>query len=326
MAKSMLATIADLIGRFLLTLFVASVVIFLLMRAVPGNPARVALGVNATDEAVAELTESLGLNRPLLTQYWEWLSGLLRGDFGTSLASQSDITPLVLDRAQVSFILIGLSLLLALAIALPMGTWLAARSGTPSAGVVSALVQVGIAVPSFLVGIVFVAIFAIGAGWVPANGWVPPNQDVGDFAARLVLPVISLAMVQAAILTRYTRSAVLDVLGQDYLRTARALGQSRSEALLRHGLRNAALPIITVAGVQLTTLVVGSVVIENVFAIPGLGSMLLDAVGTRDLTTVQTLVMLLVAFTLVVNLVVDVAYRVVDPRLRPGAAPAWKGA
>ncbi len=315
----MIKTVADLCGRFVLTLFIASVVIFLLMRAVPGNPARVALGVNATEDAVAELTTDLGLDKPLLTQYWEWISGLFTGDFGKSLASQTDITPLVLDRIQVSLILISASLLLALLLAIPVGTWLAARNGKAGASIASALIQLGIAVPSFLVAIILVTIFAIGLGAVPANGWTPPNQGFGEFLARLVLPVISLAMVQGAILTRYTRSAVLDVLGQDYLRTARSLGQSTTQALVRHGLRNAALPIVTIAGVQLTTLVVGSVVIENVFVIPGVGSMLLDAVAVRDLTTVQTLVMLLVAFTLVVNLVVDVIYRFIDPRLRTRA-------
>ncbi|WP_293770477.1 ABC transporter permease [uncultured Corynebacterium sp.] len=304
------------LARFLGTLFVASVAIFLLMRIVPGNPARVALGVNATDDAVAELTTALGLDRPLATQYWEWITGLLRGDFGTSLSSQQDITPLVLDRAQVSLIIVSLAMLLALAGALPIGVWLARRNGTPAATAVTALTQVGIAVPSFLVGIVLAALFAVRFSLLPANGWTPPNAGFGFFLAHLVMPVISLALVQGAMLTRYVRSAILDVAEQDYIRTARALGASRTGAIYRHGLRNAALPVLTVAGLQLTTLIVGAVVIESVFVVPGLGTMLLDAVSVRDLTTVQTLVMLLVAFTLTVNLLIDVAYRLVDPRLK----------
>ncbi|MFS0469835.1 ABC transporter permease, partial [Corynebacterium striatum] len=286
------------LAKFVLTLFAASVAIFLLMRAVPGNPARVALGVNATEDAVAELTQTLGLDRPLITQYFEWVGGLLSGSFGTSLSSQQDITPLVLDRAQVSLILVGLAILLALAGAVPIGMWLARTGNT----LVSALTQIGIAIPSFLVGIIMVAFFAVRLGWLPANGWIPPDQDFGGFLARLVMPVISLALVQGAMLTRYVRSSIVDVMDQDYIRTARALGLSHAEALRRHGLRNAALPVLTVTGLQLTTLIVGAVVIESVFVIPGLGSMLLDAVSNRDLTTVQTLVMLLVFFTLAINL------------------------
>ncbi|ATZ08435.1 ABC transporter permease [Corynebacterium striatum] len=300
------------LAKFVLTLFAASVAIFLLMRAVPGNPARVALGVNATEDAVAELTQTLGLDRPLITQYFEWVGGLLSGSFGTSLSSQQDITPLVLDRAQVSLILVGLAIVLALAGAVPMGMWLARTGNT----FVSALTQIGIAVPSFLVGIIMVAFFAVRLGWLPANGWIPPDQNFGGFIARLIMPVISLALVQGAMLTRYVRSSIVDVMDQDYIRTARALGLSHAEALRRHGLRNAALPVLTVTGLQLTTLIVGAVVIESVFVIPGLGSMLLDAVSNRDLTTVQTLVMLLVFFTLVINLATDLAYRVIDPRLK----------
>ncbi|MCG7247376.1 MULTISPECIES: ABC transporter permease [Corynebacterium] len=300
------------LAKFVVTLFAASIAIFLLMRAVPGNPARVALGVNATDDAVAELTTALGLDRPLLTQYFDWVGGLLSGNFGTSLASQQDITPLVVDRAQVSLILVGLAILLALAGAVPIGMWLARTGNT----FVSALTQIGIAIPSFLVGIIMVAFFAVRLGWLPANGWIPPDQDFGGFIARLIMPVISLALVQGAMLTRYVRSSIVDVMDQDYIRTARALGLSHAEALRRHGLRNAALPVLTVTGLQLTTLIVGAVVIESVFVIPGLGSMLLDAVSNRDLTTVQTLVMLLVFFTLAINLATDLAYRVIDPRLK----------
>lgn len=300
------------LAKFVVTLFAASIAIFLLMRAVPGNPARVALGVNATDDAVAELTTALGLDRPLLAQYFDWVGGLLSGNFGTSLASQQDITPLVVDRAQVSLILVGLAILLALAGAVPIGMWLARTGNT----FVSALTQIGIAIPSFLVGIIMVAFFAVRLGWLPANGWIPPDQDFGGFIARLIMPVISLALVQGAMLTRYVRSSIVDVMDQDYIRTARALGLSHAEALRRHGLRNAALPVLTVTGLQLTTLIVGAVVIESVFVIPGLGSMLLDAVSNRDLTTVQTLVMLLVFFTLTINLATDLAYRVIDPRLK----------
>lgn len=311
--------ILRLIGRFLLMLFLASVLIFVLLRAIPGDPARIALGVTATDEAVAELSARLGTDRSLLTQYFEWMGGLLTGDFGISLSSQQDITPLVLDRAAVSLILAGTAMVLSLIIAVPTGIFLARRTDTPQATVVSATTQLGIAIPSFLVGILLVAVFAVRLGWLPANGWVPPNVDFAGFLSRLVLPVIALTLVQAAILTRYVRSAILEELNKDYVRTARATGSSQSDVLYKHALKNASLSVLTVTGLQLTSLIVGAVVIERVFVIPGLGTMLLDAVSNRDLTTVQTVMMLLVLFTLVVNFVVDLAYRLIDPRLKAAA-------
>ena len=304
--------IARVLLRFVLSLFLASVVIFLLLRLIPGDPARVALGVTATDEAVEALARQLGTDRPLVVQYLDWVGGLLTGDFGMSLASRQDITPLIIDRAQVSLILCGLAMVLSLLIALPLGMWTANR-------VLPTLAQIGIAIPSFLTGILLVTVFSVHLGWVPANGWIPPGTDFLGFLQRIILPVIALTLVQAAILTRYVRSAVLEVLDREFIRTARSAGASISEALWRHGLRNAALPVLTVAGLQLTSLIVGAVVIERVFLIPGLGSMLLDSVARRDLTAVQTIVMLHVVFTLTVNLIVDVTYRLIDPRIRRSA-------
>lgn len=308
--------ILRLLARFLASLAVASVLIFALMRAVPGDPARIALGVTATDEAVAELSREMGLDRPIWAQYFDWVVGLLTGDFGVSLASRQDITPLVLDRAQVSLILCLTAMALSLLIAVPLGVWSARRARHADGTVISVFSQVGIAVPSFLAGVLLVAVFAVQLGWVPANGWVPPGVSFTGFLQRLILPVIALTLVQASILTRYVRSSVLEEMDRDYIRTARAIGMSPGQALRRHGLRNAALPVLTVTGVQLTTLIVGAVVIEQVFVLPGLGSMMLDAVANRDLITVQTIVMLLVVFTLTVNFIVDLTYRLVDPRLR----------
>lgn len=305
-------TVGVAVLRFVVMLFAASVIIFVLLRAVPGDPARIALGVTATDADVAALASQLGTDRPLPVQYVDWITGVLTGDFGVSLTSKQDITPLVWDRVQVTLILSVSAMVLSLLIAIPLGTLLARRN----LPVIGALTQVGIAVPSFLVGILAVAVFSVWLGWLPANGWSPPNASVGAFLSHLVLPVISLALVQAAILTRYVRSAVAEEMGKDYVRTARSIGLSTRQALYRHGLKNAMLPVLTVTGLQLTTLIVGAVVIERVFVIPGVGSMLLDAVATRDLTTVQTIMMLLVVFTLFITLVVDVLYRLIDPRLR----------
>jgi peptide/nickel transport system permease protein len=178
--------------------------------------------------------------------------------------------------------------------------------------------QLGVAVPAFLAGILLITVFAVGLGWLPANGWTPPVQDPVMFVKQLVLPALSLGVVQAAVITRYVRSAVLDVLREDYLRTARAKGLRPTQALLRHGLRNAAVPVVTVLGLQLATLLVGAVVVERVFVIPGLGSLLLDSVSNRDLIMVQDVVMILVVAVLFVNFLVDLLYLVIDPRLRTG--------
>ena len=292
------------IARFVALLLAASVLIFVLLRAIPGDPARIALGVNATEEAVAELARRLGTDRPLTIQYFDWVKNLLAGNFGVSMSSGRDITATIVERAGVSLTLTLSAMLLALVVAVPLGIRLA-RKPSP---ILSALTQVGIAVPSFLIGILLVALFSVRLGWLPAGGWGTP--------AHAVLPVVSLAFVQTAILTRYVRAAVAEEMGKEYVRTGRSQGASISEVLYASVLRNAALPVLTVTGLQLSTMVVGAVVVERVFAVPGLGSLLLSAVGNRDLTTVQTVMMLLVAFTLTVNLIVDLLYAAVDPRSR----------
>lgn len=296
--------VASTLLRLLALLAAASVVIFLLLRAIPGDPARIALGLNASDEAVAELSHTLGADRPLVAQYVGWIAAMLRGDFGVSLASGADLGPIIWQRAGVSLVLAVAAMVLSLAIALPVGIWLARRSSA----VLSGLTQLGMAVPSFVVGIVAVAVFSVRLGWLPANGW--------GTAAHAVLPVLSLTAVQTAILARYIRTAVSEELERDYVRTARSTGASMTQVVRGHVLRNAALPVLTVVGIQLSALVVSAVVVEQVFAIPGLGSFLLDSVRNRDITAVQSTMMLLVAFTLLVNALVDIAYGVVDPRVR----------
>lgn len=296
--------VASTLLRLLALLAAASVVIFLLLRAIPGDPARIALGLNASDEAVAELSHSLGTDRPLVAQYVGWIAAMLRGDFGVSLASGADLGPVIWQRAGVSLVLAVAAMVLSLAIALPVGIWLARRNSA----VLSGLTQLGMAVPSFVVGIVAVAVFSVRLGWLPANGW--------GTAAHAVLPVLSLTAVQTAILARYIRTAVSEELERDYVRTARSTGASMTQVVRGHVLRNAALPVLTVVGIQLSALVVSAVVVEQVFAIPGLGSFLLDSVRNRDITAVQSTMMLLVAFTLLVNALVDIAYGVVDPRVR----------
>lgn len=312
----MLLTLARGAVKYLTTLIAASILIFFALRIVPGNPAEVALGVTATPEAVAQLSSSMGLDRPIVEQYFSWVGNMLRGDFGSSLLSSTDISTEVVDKLMVSLILVGLGMTTALCLAVPLGLWAAHRADKADGVIIAALGQIGIAIPSFLAAILLITVFSVHLGWFPANGWVVPSSDFSGFTSRLILPVFSLGIVQAAIMSRYVRSAALEVMNADFMRTARAQGLSMGQALRRHGVRNAALPVLTVTGVQLATLLVGAVVIEKVFVIPGLGSMLLSAVSNRDLPTVQTIVMLLVVIAVVINAIVDLLYVIIDPRIR----------
>ena len=308
--------VARRVGILLVSLLASSILVFAFMAVLPGDPARVALGVNASDEAVAALRAQFGLDQPLVTQYLDWMRGLLTFDLGTSYVSRAPIAPQVADRLQVTLWLVATATVIAVVVAVPLGVLAAVRHRRPSGLVISALSQVGVAVPAFLAGILLITVFAVHLGWLPANGWTPPVVDPAMFLKQLILPALSLGIVQAAVLTRYVRSSVLDVQREDYLRTARAKGLSPMAAMRRHGLRNAAIPVVTVLALQLATLLVGAVVVERVFVIPGLGSLLLDAVGQRDLRVVQDVVMLLVVAVLVVNVVVEVLYVLIDPRLR----------
>jgi peptide/nickel transport system permease protein len=316
----MIVRLVQRIGILLASLAVSSVIVFAFMAVLPGDPARVALGTSASDSAVARLRGEFGLDRPLVDQYVSWIHGLVTLDPGRSYISHLPIGPQIADRLQVTLWLVGTGMVLAVILAVPMGMLMAVRHRRPSGLLLSALSQVGVAVPAFLAGILLITVFAVGLGWLPANGWTPPVEDPVLFLKQLVLPALSLGMVQAAMLTRYVRSAVLDVLREDYLRTARAKGLRPTRALLRHGLRNAAVPVVTVLALHLATLLVGAVVIERVFVIPGLGSLLLDSVSNRDLIVVQDVIMIIAMAVLLVNFLVDILYLLIDPRLRVGAS------
>lgn len=303
-------------GVFAASLVAASILVFAFMAILPGDPARVALGLGAKPAEVAALRAEFGLDRPLLVQYLDWVGGLVTGDLGVSFRSELEIGPQLADRVAVTGWLVGVGMLIALLIALPMGTVMATRHRHPDGTLLSAISQMGIAVPAFITGVLGIALFAVVLGWLPSNGWVVPNEDPLQFLRHLVLPAVSLGLAQAAVLSRYVRSAVLDVMREPYMRTARAKGLTAYRALFSHGLRNAAIPVATVLGIQLTTLLVGAIVVERIFVIPGLGSLLMDAVSQRDLILVQNVVMVLVVAVLLVNYLVEIFYSLVDPRLR----------
>ena len=300
---------------FVISAVVASIIVFLLLSAV-GDPARTALGVDATDEAVTALRHQMGLDRPIVTQYATWIGGIVHGDFGTSYVTQLAIGPQIADRLLVTLWLVLGGIVVALLVAVPIGTLAAMRNGKPSGVLLSGLSQLGIAVPAFLAGILMVALFAVTLGWLPANGYVVPATDPVGFLGHMILPWLSLGLVQGAVLARYVRSALLDEMGQDYLRTARSKGLTASRAIIRHGFRNASIPVLTVLGVQLVTVLIGAVVVERVFVIPGIGSFLADSVARQDRLAVEGIVVTIVVISLAVSFLVDVLYTVIDPRLR----------
>jgi len=310
------------LAAFLASLLVASIIVFALLNLLPGDVAGVILGSSATPEAVEQLRQHMGLDQPAILRYFSWLGGLLHGDLGHSAFSQLPIGPMVGARLGVTFSLVILGMVLAVVIAMPLGAYAAVQRRKAAGAAVSVLTQIGMSVPAFLAGIALVTIFAVKLRWLPANGYTPLLQDPLDWLRRLILPAVALAIVQSAVLVRYVRAAFIDVLQQDYFRTARAIGWGKYRAVMRHGVRNAALQVVTVIGLQLTTLFVGAVVIENVFVLPGLGSLLLSAVQSRDLPVVQSVVMVLVTLILAINTLVDMAYSAIDPRLRKDTAVA----
>ena len=298
-----------------ITLLLASILVFTVLNVLPGTPAQVILGTQATPSSVAKLTVKLGLDRPLIDQYLTWIRGLITLHLGNSYISGQPILPVIQAAAEVTGPLIVIGLLVGLLVAVPLGIASALHHDRRTGTLFSTLAQIGIAVPNFVLGIVLIIVFAVDLKVLPASGFTTWSTSIGQALRSLILPGVSLGLVEGAILSRYIRAAVLEVLRADYLRTARAKGFTPRKALVRHGLRNAAIPVVTVLGMELSGLIIGAVVIEAVFTLPGLGSLLLSSVANRDLITVQDVVMLVATSVLVVNLVVDLLYRVIDPRI-----------
>lgn len=305
--------------RFLslvLSLAVASLIIFFVIEIAPGDPATFMLGINAQEDTVAALREELGLNGTKLSRYLSWVSGMLTGDFGTSYTYRTPVAQMVADRLKVSLPLAVFGLLLSVLIGIPAGIYAATRRGKGGDIAVMGATQLGVAVPNFWFAMMLVLLFAIKLRWFGAGGF--PGWDKGFWVClhALTLPAICLALPQAAILARVMRSSLLDVLGEDFMRTARAKGLTHRQAVWRHGVRNAFIPVLTIIGLQIAFLLAGAIIIEQVFYLPGLGRLIFQSINARDLIVVESVVMLLVFSVIVVNFLVDLAYAAVDPRLR----------
>jgi peptide/nickel transport system permease protein len=308
------------LAGFVLTLLAATLVVFAVLDLLPGNAAEVILGDTATPESLAALERKLGLDQPAATRYLSWVGALARGDLGISLSYDTPVADLVLERLAVTLPLALIAMALAAGLAITLGVYAASRHNRLGDVGVMAASQVGIAIPNFWFAILLILLFAVQLQWVSAGGFPGWTEDEGgglwDGLQALLLPAVALAVVQAAILTRITRSAVLDVLREDFVRTARAKGLSRRAALWRHVLRNAAIPVLTVMGLQFANLLTGTIVVENVFSLPGLGRLVFQAIANRDVIVVRNVVLLLAAAVITINFIVDVLYAVIDPRLR----------
>ncbi len=304
----------------LMTLVGASLVIFAVLEVLPGNAAQVLMGPDASPEAVDALAKQLGLDRPPWVRYWDWISGLLVGDLGLSYAYSTPVGELVWQRLAVTVPLALMAMLLTTVLALSAGIYAAARHNKLGDVGVMGLSQLGIAIPNFWFAILLILLFSVGLGWFSAGGFPGWSEDDGGGLVpglkALLLPAISLAVVQAAILSRITRSAVLEVLREDFVRTARAKGLSQRATMWRHVLRNALIPVITVMGLQFAELLAGTIVVENVFYLPGLGRLIFQSISNRDVIVVRNCVMLLAAMVVLVNFVVDLLYAVIDPRVK----------
>jgi peptide/nickel transport system permease protein len=308
------------IGRRLIAtipvLAVVAVVVFSLLRLTTGDPAAIIAGDNATSQDVAAIRTRLGLDRPLLEQFVIWIAGILRGDFGESFFFKKQVSQLILDRVEPTLALATTTLVLTIAVSVPLGVLAAWKRGTWIDRAVMGFSVLGFSVPVFVIGYALIYLFAIELGWLPVQGYQRLADGVAGFLERLVLPSATLAVVFVALIARITRASVLEVLNADHVRTARAKGLGELPVLLRHVLRNAAVPIVTVIGIGVAVLIGGVVVTESVYGIPGLGRLTVDAVQARDYPTVQAVILLFSVVYVLINLIVDLSYTVLDPRIR----------
>jgi peptide/nickel transport system permease protein len=307
-ARRMLATIP--------VLGMVAVFVFLILRLTPGDPASIIAGDNAQPAQVEEIREKLGLNQPLPKQFALWIGNLLQGDFGESFFFKKTVAELILQRVEPTLALATTTILFTILVAVPLGVIAAWRHESWLDRAVMGFSVLGFSVPVFVIGYVLIYVFAIQLGWLPVQGYRSITLGFGDFFQRLILPTITLSVIYIALIARITRASVLEVMGEDYIRTAHAKGLTEKRVMIKHALRNAAVPIVTVIGIGIALLIGGVVVTESVYNIPGIGRLTVDAVLARDYPTIQAVILLFSVVYVVINLVIDLAYVLLDPRIR----------
>lgn len=308
-----------LLRRILATIpvmILVAIFIFMLLRLTPGDPAAIIAGDYANDAQIAEIREKLGLDQPLVTQFFVWVGNMMQGDFGQSFFYKKQVSELIASRLEPTMSLSLLTIVLTVLIAVPMGTLAAYRQGSWIDRVIMGFSVLGFSLPVFVIGYAMIYVFSIELSWLPVQGYQRISDGVGGWLLRLILPSLALSVVFVAFIARMTRTSVLEVLGEDYVRTARAKGQTESKVLMRHAVRNAAVPIVTVIGLSFAILIGGVVVTESVFTIPGLGLLTVEAVLARDFPTIQAVILLFSFIYVLINLAIDVSYTFLDPRIR----------
>ena len=295
---------------------VVAVFVFAMLRLTPGDPAAIIAGASATPQDVVDIRAKLGLDQPILTQFFAWIGRMFTGDFGESFFFKKQVAELIVGRIEPTLMLATTTMILSILVAVPLGVLAAWKQGTWIDRIVMGFSVLGFSVPVFVIGYVLIFVFSIELAWLPVQGYQPLSEGLWGCLLRLILPSVTLSVIYIALIARITRTSVLEVLGEDYIRTARAKGLTNAVVLMRHALRNAAVPIITVIGIGLALLIGGVVVTESVFSIPGLGRLTVDAVLARDYPTIQAVILLFSFAYVLVNLVVDLLYTVLDPRIR----------
>jgi len=312
----MLSYILRRLAATIPVMFIVAIFVFLMLRLTPGDPAAIIAGDNANAEQVALIRSRLGLDQPILSQFLIWFGNILRGDFGESFFFKKTVAELILGRLEPTLALSLCTITIAVVVAVPLGVLAAYKQGTWIDSIVMGFSVLGFSVPVFVIGYLLIYIFAIKLNWLPVQGYQPISAGFGGFLQRLILPSVTLSVIYIALIARMTRASVLEVLGEDYIRTARAKGQVEVKVLFGHALKNAAVPIITVIGLGIALLIGGVVVTESVFTIPGLGRLTVDAVLARDYPTIQAVILLFSFVYVLINLAVDLVYTLFDPRIR----------
>jgi peptide/nickel transport system permease protein len=313
-----LRLIAGRLVSLAVTLVAVSIAIFIILEVLPGDPAAIMLGTSAREDTLAALRHDLGLDRPVLERYLAWAGGILKGDLGTSITYRMPVATLVAERLAVTIPLSFMAILISTALALPLGVAAAANRDRTLDRAVLVFTQVGVAVPNFWIGLLFILAFSSALGWFPAGGFPGWESGIGPALRSLLLPSLALALPQAAVLARIARSATLEVIGADYVRTARAKGVDESGTLWRHVVPNAMIPFTTILGLQLSFFFGGAILVENVFNLPGLGRLAYQALAQRDLVVIKDVVLIFSGLVIIVNVIVDLIYLLLDPRLRTG--------